>query len=530
MLARNRRIQRFELGFPNLVAVGLILATAALGIRGISRSLWLDEAWVANSIAAPSLHDMFYYPGWLQTTPPLFLVAARGAVGLLGLSNVSLRIVPLIFALLAVASFLVVVRRMVSSSIAILAAALLVFSPATIEYAHTSKQYSGELLATTLILAGAIAYVRSPSRHRYYWLTAVVVLALPLAYSSVFLLPGVVLAVYRENRRPALLVGLTGGVLAILFIFFIRPNYSPDLHRFWRIDAEAGFSPGLVAEIVFVILAAGRVAISLMTKRSGWRVWTQILCVLPCLLLAGASALGWYPLSYRTRLFVLPCFLLLVAINLDDLLNWTARRIKLLEGAGMNVAVGLLSLAVAIAGIKTQFRDRASVPKEDVAGAVAFLQRKSTAQDLILVHPSAGESFVLYARMYGWDMPPAIYGDTGWPCCPRGKVWRPEVSTEKLVNADIDRRVPSGYSGRIWMLYTIRPTHWVYTWQDESQMWRYHLAERGCYISPPNREFENLEISMADCAPIRRMANVVLSGSQTDYRQLRSAAASRRSE
>src|SRR5580692_5828591 len=98
----------------NLAAVGLVLATAALGIRGIGRSLWLDEAWVANSIAAPSLHDTFYYPQWLQTSPPLFLLAARGAVHLLGLSNVSLRIVPLIFALLAVAGFLVVVTRIFS--------------------------------------------------------------------------------------------------------------------------------------------------------------------------------------------------------------------------------------------------------------------------------------------------------------------------------------------------------------------------------------------------------------------------------
>ncbi len=503
MLRDNRRIQELAVCLGNLGAVGLVLVTAAFGIRGIGRSLWLDEAWVANSIAAPSLHDMFYYPAWLQTSPPLFLVAERGAVGLLGLSNVSLRIVPLIFALMAVASFLVVVSRIVSSSIALLAGALLAFSPATIEYAHTLKQYSGELLATMLILSGAIAYVRSPSRRRYYWLTAAVVVALPLAYSAVFLLPGVFLAVCRENRRPALLAGAAGGVLAVLFIFFIRPNYSPNLGRFWTFDTDAGFSPGLAAAILFVIVAAGRVVLSLIRKRSGWREWTQILCVLPCLLLVSASALEWYPLTYRTRLFVLPCFLLLGAINLDDLRNWIAPRINLFEGTGVDVAVGLLILAVALIGFKTQFRHDSTVPKEDVAGAVAFLQRKSAARDLILVHPSTGESFVLYARMYGWNMPPAIYGDTGWPCCPRGKVWAPTVSTEKLVDADIDRMVPSGYSGRIWMLYTIRPAHWIYTWQDESQMWRSHLADRGCNISPPNRQFENLAISIADCALAR---------------------------
>jgi hypothetical protein len=65
--------------------IALLAFILVLGLYGIGRSLWLDEAWVANSINAPALGGMFHYPNWLQTSPPLFLLLARGAVGMFGL-------------------------------------------------------------------------------------------------------------------------------------------------------------------------------------------------------------------------------------------------------------------------------------------------------------------------------------------------------------------------------------------------------------------------------------------------------------
>ncbi|MGP0073662.1 MAG: hypothetical protein ACLPWF_17235, partial [Bryobacteraceae bacterium] len=56
-----------------IAAAILIFAALAAGLHGIGRSLWLDEAWVANSVKAPTLSGMFVYPGWLQSNPPLFL-------------------------------------------------------------------------------------------------------------------------------------------------------------------------------------------------------------------------------------------------------------------------------------------------------------------------------------------------------------------------------------------------------------------------------------------------------------------------
>src|SRR5579863_2032534 len=173
----------------------LVLAALALGIYGIDRSLWMDEAWVANSVLAPSLSGMFYYPDWLQSTPPLFLLLTRAAVVISGVSNTAFRMVPLALALAAIAAMIAVSRLLLSAPFAALACALLAFNPTTIEYSRTCKQYSGEAAASAVILLCTVLYLQQPTTRRLYWLTGAFVLMLPLAWSSAFLIPGVAIAV-----------------------------------------------------------------------------------------------------------------------------------------------------------------------------------------------------------------------------------------------------------------------------------------------------------------------------------------------
>src|SRR5580658_1334493 len=162
----------------------LLLAALALGIYGIDRSLWMDEAWVANSVLAPNLSGMFYYPDWLQTSPPLFLLLTRAAVHLFGVSNVSFRLVPLAFALLGVAGMMETSRRLLAPPFAALACALLAFHPTAIEYSRTCKQYSGELAASTAILLATVLYIERPDRRRFWWVVAAFAVMLPIAWST----------------------------------------------------------------------------------------------------------------------------------------------------------------------------------------------------------------------------------------------------------------------------------------------------------------------------------------------------------
>jgi hypothetical protein len=437
---------------------------------------------------------MFYYPDWLQSSPPLFLLGSRAAVSALGLSNASLRIEPLLMALVAAAGMFLAGRSVLSPGFALLGCAVLVFYTAEIEYSHSAKQYSGEVAATTLIMLAAVVYLRTPDRARFYWLAAAFAGLLPLSYAAVFLLPGILLAVaYTSLRRAFGLACVAGVVLALVYVFFIRPNLGDQLRTYWASELESGLSRGVVTALMATI-AVTIAGLARARGKPGWREWTQIVCVLPCVLLAAAGALGWYPMSYRTRLFVFPCFLLVALMGVEDLAHWIVKDRRIVSAAAWT------AVAVAVVlGIRTEFRSHPDLPKEDVDGAVRFLQRTVAPHDILVVHPSVAESFRLYTAMHGWTSPPVVYGDTGWPCCPRQKPARPGISTREAVNADLDRMIPPGYSGRAWLLYTIRPTHWDWVGLDESNVWRDRLTDRGCAMPKPYLQFENLAITLAIC-------------------------------
>ena len=449
---------------------------------------------MANSVMEPSLSSMFYYPEWLQSTPPVFLLLVRAAVGIFGVSNTAFRIVPLAFEVAGVAAMIAVSRRLMSAPFAMLASALLAFHPAAIEYSRSCKQYSAELAASAVILLVLVLYLEVTTPRRFWWIVGVFVIALPLAWSSVFLLPGVVIAVWAKSgvRRAGLLAAIIGGLLAGLYFAFIRENVAPQLRAFWTATAMP-LSPGLIAVLIFCVGAGIRA----VYRRS----WVQIAALLPCLLFAVADLLRLYPAEPRSRLFLLPCFLVVAGITAEDLFAWLIRMIpyreRVVKLAG--VAIGLIVIGLGLDAGRKQIRDHRNLPEEDYEGAVRVLRQQVAPQDLLLVHASAREGFQLYAAMEGWRDPHAIFGNTGSPCCARNRNAMPNSSNEKALDADLDRMLPRGFSGRVWLLYSSRHTHWAYIGNDESKLWRTRLEHLGCAGKSADVRLQNISITALDC-------------------------------
>jgi hypothetical protein len=467
-----------------LATIVLLGFTLILGLYGIERSLWLDEAWVANSVHAPTLQRMFYYPNWLQTSPPLFLLLARSAIGLFGLTTVVLRSVPLLLSLVAVAAMLAVARRVVSPAYAVLATAILAFHPTSVEYFRAFKQYGGEVAATAVVLWAAVAYLQKPDRKQFYGLLVVTIAAMTLSYPTVFLLPGVVAAVgFGNSSRAATLAGICAAVLAVLYWFLIRPNYTAALRAYWMGDPEVWLTPSTIAAVVLCVGFAARIA------------WTRntvgLTLLTPCVLLFASELLGWYPASPRTHMFVRPCFILLLLIVLEDLAKLTKWKWD---------AIVLVAAAVVIfLGVRKQFHEGRFQAEEDMAGAVRYLHMNVTPSDLVLVHASLREGFLLYTAIQGWTAKPVIYGDTGWPCCPRAKPAGVHISTPEKIRRDLDSKIPQDFHGRIWLFYTNRPLHWEYVRVEDSKLWQNYFWNRDCrpelYI-----RFANLGLTPMTCA------------------------------
>jgi hypothetical protein len=469
--------------------VALLALTLVLGLYGIERSLWLDEAWVANSINAPTLGGMFYYPNWLQTSPPLFLLLARAAIRVFGLSTVVLRSVPLLLSVVAVCAMLGAARRVVSPPLAVLATATLAFHPTVVEYFRSFKQYGGEVAATGAVLWAAIAYLQEPARKRFYILLGVTITAMTLSYPTVFLLPGLILVVALGDRARAItFAGIAGAVSAPLYLFLVRPNYTPALRAYWMSDPGNWLTPGMLTAVAFCAVVAARLAFN--------RDRISILLLTPCVLLFASELVGWYPASPRTQLFVRPCFLLLLAMNVEDLIAVTKLRRR-----PVDMVVVLATVIVMFLGVRKQFHEGRFQPEEDMSGAVRYLRKNVEPSDLVLVHASLREGFLLYTAMQGWTAQPVIYGDTGWPCCPRGRPAGVDISTPEKIRHDLDAKIPQEFHGRIWLFYTNRPLHWAYVRVEDSKLWQNYFWSRNCrpelYI-----RFANLGLTPMTCAAL----------------------------
>jgi hypothetical protein len=148
--------------------------------------------------------------------------------------------------------------------------------------------------------------------------------------------------------------------------------------------------------------------------------------------------------------------------------------------------------------VRAQIRERRDQAEEDFSGAFHYLKEHIAPSELLLVHASAREGFRLYSTMEGWSGPPPTYGSTGWPCCARGKRALPGQSTEASVAADLDAMIPRGFSGRVWLFYPSRPSHWAYVGLDEGNLWRSLVWAKGC---PPDPfvAFKNLALSPMVC-------------------------------
>ncbi len=204
-------------------------------------SLWLDEAWVANSVLTPKLIDTLNYADWVQSSPPLYLVLLRMIAAVSGPGEMSLRMVPLAASLAGMLTIAMVLRSRFSAVPAILATALIAANYTQVKYGEQVKQYATDML-TAALLTWLIARALSRQGQSVWVLVAASSVAPFLSFPSVFFLPSVVAVATlgQRNRNWAALLRACGrfallpaAMLAVNYLAFIRPNRTPALLRNW---------------------------------------------------------------------------------------------------------------------------------------------------------------------------------------------------------------------------------------------------------------------------------------------------------
>ena len=146
-----------KLGFTKshfIMLLTIIILCGGVEVRSHSliRSLWIDEAWVANSAYSKSLGDVFWDGNWLQTNPPMFIIILRIATHAIGYNSELLRIVPYMFGVLSLFLFAYIAQRFLRPGFSLFACSLFFFSDEFVAYTLQLKQYSSDVFVT-LVLA-----------------------------------------------------------------------------------------------------------------------------------------------------------------------------------------------------------------------------------------------------------------------------------------------------------------------------------------------------------------------------------------
>ena len=136
---------------PGIVALGL-------GCRiiqyGWNLSFWGDEASIVLNVRGKTAAQLLGPLDFQQAAPPLFLLAERGLFRLLGGSELSMRLLPILAGCLAILLFASVARRLLSPWSAAIAVALFCCSERLTFHHVEVKQYG-----TDVFIAVALAWI-----------------------------------------------------------------------------------------------------------------------------------------------------------------------------------------------------------------------------------------------------------------------------------------------------------------------------------------------------------------------------------
>ncbi len=285
-----------------------------------------------------------------QIAPVGFLWIEKLLSQVLGASECeySLRLFPLLAGMAALPLVWIAARKLAGPWPAVLAVALVSFSPPALRYSAEVKQYGVEMFVTAALLALAAHWPEPLTGRRAGLLALAGLAAVSLSNPAICVLAGfgLLLAVRAlERRAPAaewMLLGAVGTVWLAFFgafyVFLFGPTVAPGtyMERFWA-PSMLSSQPGLVSAARFVLNGAlypvvtlgERVPLALYAA-SGLLLAVGVvlalrkkelacLCLFPLLLALAAALAGRYNFSPRLMTYSIP----LVALLMANALSWT---------------------------------------------------------------------------------------------------------------------------------------------------------------------------------------------------------------
>jgi uncharacterized membrane protein len=485
------------------ILLGLMLLGAALRLLryGADRSLWLDEAYLANSVLIESCKDLVTQPlmHW-QAAPAGFLLLQKLAVTLFGGSEYALRIVPLLAGLASIPLFCGIVRRCLAPTAQVLAMALFVLLDPLIYYSAEAKQYGLDVTIALAILLATLRVREKPREaRRLVVLGTIGVLGIFCSHPAVFTLAGAGIVLLfdrigierislrgraslltsressgnagsagaapsqskpdawtcRVPRSWLLLLALTWlGAFAANYFLFLRPlMHHAGLTAYWAADymphdplAALKWAGWELYELyhnyatMWLPLVDTAILATLIGCVPLWKRDRSVLAllVLPLPLTLGAAMVHAYPFGSRLVLFLVPSIVVLIGAGMA--LIWDS------VVPGRRWIAGLILLSILL---PTAARDAyyVVVPqrREEIRPVLAYIRDHKRSGDSLYVFHMSEVPFHYYEDRFGRS--PNRFGLDGMPTT----FGQPGEQDPSLYRADLARLRGKG---RVWVLIT----------------------------------------------------------------------------
>jgi len=442
-------------------ALIVILVGAALRLAAYltARSLWLDEAMLANNIVGRTFVALFGPLGENQSAPWLFLFGERATAMVLGPNELALRLLPLIAGILLPWVAWLTATKLADRATGVIAASIAALSPLLLYYSNEVKPYGTDaFVSATLAFVTLRVLEDAADRRRWFILVFGGAVGLVAAFPAAFMLPAcwaALLASPNVRQRPharrmlSLAAIVWAATLALPYLLVIRrattdaflTTYFSD--RFlapWRpgafaalwglwydVSVEAFLGHDALASTPGAVAVGLSAAILAVCGVGLWEIWRRrgaagvLLMIGPVAIALVASTVHIYPLTARLWTFTAPLWAVLAAAGVRAVATRVRGDVSLpvsivvtaclLATAGVDAAVGLTDPHFRRAHMRPLIR-------------LLEEEQRSTG-DPIYVMPRAAPQWLFYTTPWGNDPAPIPLDSAGrWlerrTCAPRG--------------------------------------------------------------------------------------------------------------
>jgi hypothetical protein len=414
-----------------LVGIGILLRVVQYASN---RSLWIDESGLALNLIGKGLIDLTGSLDFNQAAPVGFLLTEGIAARVLGFSEYALRLFPLICGLLSIPAFVWLARRILARAAAPLAVLLFVVADGLVYYSSELKPYETDVAAALGLLVVGVLVTEHAERLTVKWTLALALAGVGLvafSFPAVFIVAALTVTMVTwlvvNGRRalsvPAALMVLSWIITSIGIIglaatrvrsvresfavgsgsFLGIPGNSSPLHAVNVMGTHIAGAIGLSQERPFshieklAVLCAVVGAVTVLRRKP----MHLSMLVIPFPLVLAASALGVYPISQRTELFLIPAVLFLIAEGVYQVVRWVPARAQIL--------VAPFLAAVIAAGPVWGAGKHLIQPQEheEVRPVLEFVRDHWHPGDSLYVHYGAQYAFLYYdqCKCLGLSLP-----------------------------------------------------------------------------------------------------------------------------